>query len=69
MRRAPRVELAKAERAELEEWVRHRPPTDRLSLRAQVVLLAADGAPNSSIAMAPWGCIPRPWAGGGIASS
>ena len=52
MRRAPRVELAKAERAELEEWVRHRPPTDRLSLRAQVVLLAADGAPNSSIAMA-----------------
>lgn len=47
MRRAPAVELSDARRAELEERS-HAP--GRTGQRALIILLAADGLPNSRIA-------------------
>ena len=46
----PMLELADAERQELERLVRRHTTPQQLALRAQIVLAAADGANNSQIA-------------------
>lgn len=50
MRRAPSISLTPLERAWLEVWASRRSPTDRLSLRARVVLGASEGSTNRTIA-------------------
>jgi transposase len=50
MRTAPRIVLTDEERVELSSLVRSRLTSVRLSQRAQIVLLAADGVPNKDIA-------------------
>lgn len=50
MRVAPEIVLADEERAELDRVVRSRLSSVRLSQRAQIVLLAADGMQNKEIA-------------------
>lgn len=44
------LDLSAEERAELESWARRRKTAQGLALRAKIVLLAADGASNTSIA-------------------
>ena len=46
----PRIDLADAERRELERLVRRHATPQQLALRAQIVLAAADGANNCQIA-------------------
>jgi putative transposase len=48
----PTIELAAAERHELERLVRRHSTPQQLALRAQIVLAAADGANNCQIARA-----------------
>jgi transposase len=50
MRRAPSILLSEQDRATLERWSRGRRVPVRQALRAQVVLLAADGVENQEIA-------------------
>ena len=50
MRVAPQIELTNDERAELTQLVRSKLTSVRLSQRAQIVLLAADGLQNMDIA-------------------
>jgi transposase len=50
MRRAPVVELSETEIVTLKRWSRGRRTPTRLVLRANIVLLAADGLENSEIA-------------------
>jgi transposase len=50
VRRAPAVELSVAERGELEAWTLRPGPSDRLRVRARIVLEAAGGRTNGEIA-------------------
>ncbi len=50
MRVAPKMILTSEEQSELARIVASRLSSDRLSLRAQMVLLAADGLQNKEIA-------------------
>jgi transposase len=50
VRQAPKVTLLPAEREELERWVRSLPPSDRLTVRARVILEASGGRTNGEIA-------------------
>jgi transposase len=50
VRRAASVELSPAERSELEAWTDRPGPSDRLRMRAQIVLEAAGGRANGEIA-------------------
>ncbi len=46
----PTIDLADAERHELERLVRRHSPPQQVAVRAQIVLAAADGANNCQIA-------------------
>ena len=50
MRIAPRIELSEEERATLTRWARGRRTPARVTVRAQIVLLAAEGKQNDEIA-------------------
>lgn len=52
MRIAPAIQLTDAERQQLEQWARGRRTPARLTFRAKIVLLAAAGHENRSIAAA-----------------
>ena len=47
---AVRIELSEDERAQLEAWARRRTSAQALAQRSRVVLLAAEGLPNTEIA-------------------
>lgn len=51
MRVAPSIVLTPEERIELRHWSRGRPIPQRLVLRAQIVLRAAEGQTNHRIAL------------------
>ena len=71
----PTIDLADAERQELEHLVRRHTTPQQLALRARIVLAAADGANNCQIARqldvsriwyaaganVGWSCSQRPW--------
>ena len=50
MKRAAVIELSFEERATLEEWSRSRTSAVRLTERARIILMAADGIRNKDIA-------------------
>ena len=50
MRIAPKIELTDTERAALLKWSRGRSTASRLVLRAKIVLAAAEGLMNQTIA-------------------
>jgi transposase len=50
MRTAPKITLTQSDRQTLEKWARGRSTQVRLTQRAQIVLLAAEGMTNKSIA-------------------
>jgi transposase len=52
MRKAPEVKLSNEEREELEKWIRARTLPARQGVRAQAILLAAEGADDTAIGMA-----------------
>ena len=52
MRKAPKVMLSKEERAELDRWIRARKLPARQQVRAQAILLAAQGADDTAIGLA-----------------
>ncbi len=52
MRKAPEVMVSNEERAELDQWIRARKLPDRQQVRAQAILLAAQGADDTAIGLA-----------------
>jgi len=50
MRTAPEITLTQSDRQTLEKWARGRSTPVRLTQRAQIVLLAAEGMANKDIA-------------------
>lgn len=52
MRRAPQLQVTADERTQLQQWARGRRTPVRLALRAQMILLAAEGHENRHIAAA-----------------
>jgi len=52
LRKAPEVMLSKEERAELDRWIRARKLPARQQVRAQAILLAAQGADDTAIGLA-----------------
>lgn len=52
MRKAPEVKLSKEDREELERWTRSRTLPARQGMRAQVILMAAEGADDTATARA-----------------
>ena len=53
-RKAPVIQLDRAERITLEEWRQSRGLAQEMALRVAIVLLAAQGLPNQAIGASSW---------------